>query len=693
MHIFRKSKPVRSTILSSIAFLPSFSLADTITSDHSHTEIHELNPFVVNASLTPRSSQDMLTPTTVVAFDTLEISLAPTLGEALDNQPGVHSTAFGAGASRPVIRGLEGNRLRVMESGVDIGDLSAESPDHAVSLEPFFIERIEVLRGASTLLFGSSAIGGVVNVIDKRIPRTRPLQNASLAAITDYQSASDGWSLGGLTTVSLQDIVVSVSYLDRDHKNYSIPGHSDHDEEPTGILENSFLESKANSVALSWFASGNTRFSIARTTYESQYGVPWHEHGTHQEHEHEGNHEEDKEEESHHEDDEHGISIDLNQSTVDLDFEHTMENSWLNAIEGRLRHVEYDHQELEGDDIGTDFNRESTEARLIATYLTGPNDQGAFGIQWLSLDSMAVGEESLTPDSTTTDTALFLLQDMQINNIRVEGGIRVEHREIQITDDEGYDGWALSGSLGAKIQLTEHWSIGTLFNHAERHPVATELYASGPHAATQQFEIGDSSFGSESANGIDLSLHWDESDLSASLTAFHTDFSDFIYAAPTKDEQHGFRVYQYTQANTTFYGLEATLTWHAWQANNAYFDISFQVDTVNANIEKTNDLLPRIPPLRLGPRVQFGSEDWMINSSILHSFPQDRTSPFEASSDAYTNWSASLLIDLPFQTGNWHLILSGRNLLDEEIRPHTSPLKEVAPAPGRHVKITLSTAF
>lgn len=698
MQLFKnsKSKSATSAILGAIAFIPPCALAETTTSDHSHHQIHELDPFVVSVSLAPRSSRDMLTPTTVVALDKLEIRLAPTLGEVLDDQPGVHSTMFGAGASRPVIRGLEGNRLRVMESGVDIGDLSSDSPDHAVSLEPFFIERIEVLRGASTLLYGSSAIGGVVNVIDKRIPRVLPPQKATLESITDFQSAANGWSFGGLATVSMQDIAVSISYFERDHNDYEIPGHPDHDEEhddeePTGILENSFLESTSSSVAASWFASENTRFSVAWTAYESQYGVPGHEHGTHGEHQED--HEEHEEEHTHHEDDEHGISIDLKQSTVDLEFEHRIENSWLKAIEGRLRHVDYDHQELEREAIGTDFARESTEARLIASYHAGSNKQGAFGIQWFSLDSMAVGEESLTPDSTTIDTALFLLQEIQINNIRVEGGLRAEHREIQITDEDNYNGWATSGSLGAKIQLTENWSIGALFNHAQRHPVATELYAFGPHAATRQFEIGDSSLVSESANGIDISLHLDTSEWSASLTAFYTGFSDFIYAAPAEEQQLGFRVYRYTQADTTFHGLEAEATWHAWHVGDTFFDIGFQADTVYADIEQTSDHPPRIPPLRLGPRVQFGSRNWMINSSVLHSFEQDRTSPFEASSDAYTDWSASLLLDLPFQTGNWHLIVSGRNLLDEEIRPHTSALKEVAPAPGRDVQITLSTFF
>ena len=688
----------RYLLLSAGLFFACKSLPVGGADSHSHSEIHELDPFVVDASLSPRSSRDMLTPATVVASDELETSLAPTIGQLLEGQPGVHSSAFGAGASRPVIRGLEGNRLRVMVSGVDSGDLSADSPDHAAAVEPFFVDRVEVLRGASTLLYGSSAIGGVVNIIDKRIPRQHPGEGSSLEAMVDYQSVAEGWTRGALATVPVDNFVIPAGYLDREHGDYSIPGHPDHDEEhegeePSGVLENSFLQSRVGSLGLSWFPGDRTRVSLAWTTTDSLYGVPGHDHG---EHEHEEPHEEehhDEDDADHDEEHAESVAIDLSQSALDLEAEHRIQGSWIQSIEARVRLIRYEHQELEGDEIGTDFDRESIEARLVATYLAAEDAPGALGLQWAGLDSKVAGEEALTPDSETRDAALFLLQEWQMDNLRIEGGMRAEHRSIDAADRPGYSDWAMSGSLGARVQLRQNWSLGALFTHAGRHPNATELYADGPHAATRQFEIGDAALGVETANGMDLSLHFESELLSASLTAFHTRFSDFIFAAPTEEEREGFPVYRYGQVDADFRGFETELTWHAWHEGEAFFDVGLLMDWVDTDIRGTHEDLPRIPPLRVGASVHFGAERWLVRSSIQRSLKQDDVARFEEPSGAYTNWSAALVLDLPAHQGEWHLVLAGDNLLDEEIRPHTSPIKDVAPRPGRSLRVSLSVGY
>lgn len=718
--------PVLISILSSIFAQAQQPLA-TGAEPQTAREIHDLDPFVVNAALAPRSSRDMLTPTEVLAFQDLALSQQPTLGGLLEGLPGVHASSFGAGANRPVIRGLDGNRLRVMESGVDSGDLSADSPDHAVALEPFFVEQVEVLKGPSTLLYGSSAIGGVVNVIDKRIPRQLPADPVSFEALVGYHSGADGWTAAGIGSVQIDDFIVSFSYLDRDHGNYSIPGtaereHSDehdehgeeahseedphseeehgHEEERIGLLADSFLESESASLAVSWFASGNTRLSMAVTSYDSSYGVPGHMHGGHEhageEHEHHEHHDEDGD----HEHDEHesgeeeeGVRIDLNQWAVDFEFKHTFPHSLFKAIEARFRYVDYEHQELEGEVVGTDFDRESLEARVTASYAMRSDDLGAIGFQWHSLDSKAMGPESLTPESATTDGAVFVIQELNLGDIRLEGGARAEYREISVSGAEDYEDWAASFSFGAKWQIAEAWSVGALVNHSQRHPVATELYAMGPHAATRQFEIGDSSLGVESANGLDLSLHFHSGVWSASLTAFYTAFSDFIYAAPGDEFEDGLRVFRYDQVDVDFYGLEAEVVWHTLHTEDAFFDIGFQLDSVTTDISGSSYHLPRIPPLRVGTEWVLGFEGWLIRSSVLHSFEQEDTAAFEESTEAYTDWSTDLLIELPFRHGDWNLVIGWQNLLNEEIRPHTSPLKDLAPAPGRHLRVHLNVAF
>ena len=698
---------IRPLTLTAALALNTTNLFAGADGEHAHDAIHELDPLVVNATLAPRSSRDMLNPATVVTGDQLEQDLSPTIGAVLDGQPGVHSTAFGAGASRPVIRGLEGFRLKVMESGIDSGDLSPGSPDHAVAIEPFFSERIEVLRGASTLLYGSSAIGGVVNTIDKRIPREQPGDETTLDLMTEYNSASEGWTYGAITQIPVNEFVVSLSYLDRDHNDYDIPGHAeleedhdehgedhdhdhdhdhdeDHDEEEVaGTLENSFLESRIGSVGVSWFPTDKTRLSLAWMSTDSQYGVPGHAH--HEEHdEHEEGEEGDHDEE--------GVYIDMAHSTVDMEFEHELSGSWIQTLEGRIRFVDYDHQEMEGDELGTDFDRESWEARLTATFLTGDAAPGAIGAQLSSLDSKAVGEESLTPESETKDTAIFYLQEWHQENLRIEGGLRAERREIDVPDAD-YSDWAYSYSLGAKIGKAEGWSIGLLYNHAERHPSAQELYAFGPHAATRQFEIGSADLGIESANSIDLSLHYKNDVVSASLTAFYMDFSNFIYASPTGNEMDELPVYQFDQIDTVFKGFESEILWHAFHGENLFVDLGLMADWVDTDIKHSDDHLPRIPPMRIGASATVGSESWVFRTSLRHSFKQDDTALFEEPTASYTNLAASLLIDLPIQKGLWHLVLSVNNLLDEEIRSHTSPLKDVAPAPGRSLRVNLSVAF
>lgn len=669
-----------------------------------HEHVHDLDPFVVDATLAPRNSRDMLNPTTVVTADELERTRAATVGQTLDGQPGVHATAFGAGSNRPVIRGMEGVRLKVMESGLDSGDLSADSPDHATAVEPFFIDRIEVLRGPSTLLFGSSAIGGAVNVIDRRIPRELPGE-ASVEGLISYQSAAEGWTYGALAEVPLEQFVLTASYLNRDHGDYSIPGyaerelddhdeheedehdHDEHDAEAVfGVLENSFLESETASLGLSWFSPDQTRLTLAFQTTDSLYGVPGHAHG-HEEHEDHDDHEEE----------EHGeeevVSIDMKQSILDLELEHQIDGTWLKSLEGRIRYVDYEHQELEGAEIGTDFDRESIELRLVATHANANDDPGAIGVQWSHLDSRAVGEEALTPESETRDFALFIVQEWHFDEFRVEGGFRAEHRDLEAEVTNGYEDWAWSGSLGSRWTVREQLSLGVLLSHSQRHPTATELFANGPHAATRQFEIGDPDLGVEEANGLDLSIQYTSPVLSFGLTGFVSDFSDYIYASPIGDEEDGLPVYQFGQADVRFIGVEAESTWHAWHEEFAWFDVVVFADWVDTDISDSSEELPRIPPVRVGAGVEFGSGLLTFNTRLLRSFEHDDTAMNELPTEAYTNWSASLTVNLPIDNGEWRLLLSGENLLDEEIRVHTSPIKDLAPAPGRHLRITLSAAF
>jgi iron complex outermembrane receptor protein len=665
-------------------------------------EVHDLDPFVVNATTVPRSSRDMLNPASVLTGQELDSKRSATIGETLEGQAGIHASAFGAGASRPIIRGFEGPRIRVMESGIGNGDLSADSPDHAAAVEPFFAERIEILRGPSTLLFGSSAIGGVVNVVDRRIPRNRSEDPWSGELLLDYNSSSDGVTGAGFLSGNLDEISVAVSFLKRDLEDYSIPGpaelhgedetegEEDHhfDEEiPTGVLENSFSKLKTNSIGVSWLPENGTRVSLAWIASDSQYGVPGHEH---EQAEHEGDEDHDERE---HEEGEDSVWIDLKHTSWDFEFEHPIRGAWIETVEGRVRYVDYEHQEMEGDALGTAFANELWEARFTASYAIRDSHPGTLGSQIAYTDSSADGEEALTPPSQTRDASLFILQEWVFNRLRFEAGLRGEYREINAEDRDGYDGLATSVSLGAHYKIGKSWSVGLLLNRSQRHPTSTELYADGPHAATRQFELGNPNLEVETANGVDLSLQFQSALFDFGVTAFYNDFSDYIYAAPTEDVRDGLTVYQFGAVDARFHGMEAQGTWHLFHSEKSYFDLGVLFDWVEADIAGSADNLPRIPPARAGLRAVYAQSLWSVRSTLRHAFKQNDTAPFETLTAAYTDWSVDLSLTLPFTKSKWTLLVTGENLLDEDIRYHTSPIKDVAPLPGRHIRVSMSVVF
>jgi iron complex outermembrane receptor protein len=665
-------------------------------------EVHDLDPFVVNATTVPRSSRDMLNPASVLTGQELDSKRSATIGETLEGQAGIHASAFGAGASRPIIRGFDGPRIRVMESGIGSGDLSADSPDHAVAVEPFFAERIEILRGPSTLLFGSSAIGGVVNVVDRRIPRNRAEDPWSGELLFDYNSSSNGMTGAGFLSGNLDQITVAVSFLKRDFGDYSIPGWAElhdkhetegeedhhHDEEvPTGVLENSFSKLKTGSAGVSWFPENGTRVSLVWIGSDSQYGVPGHEH---QYAEHEGDEDHD---ELGHEEGEDSVWINLKHTSWDFEFEHPIRGAWIETVEGRVRYVNYEHQEMEGDALGTAFANELWEARFTASYAIQDTHPGTLGTQITYMDSSADGEEALMPPSQTRDSSLFILQEWAFNRLRVEAGLRGEYRKINAEDRAGYDGWATSVSLGAHYQIGESWSAGLLLNRSQRHPTSTELYADGPHAATRQFEVGDPDLEGETANGIDLSLQFQSAHFDFGVTAFYNDFSDYIYASPTEDVRDGLNVYQFGAVDARFHGMETQGTWHLFHGEKSYFDLGVLFDWVEADIAGSADNLPRIPPARVGLRAVYGQSFWSVRSTCRYAFEQNDTAPFEIPTAAYMDWSVDLSIAFPFAGSMWNLLVAGENLLDEDIRYHTSPIKDVAPAPGRHIRVSMSVVF
>ncbi len=705
-----------------------FILPLALFSQDPYTPVEDLDPMVVTGNVAPTKSSEVISPVTILTGDDLVRIRSNSLGETLNGSLGIHGTAFGAGASRPVIRGFEGPRVRILESGVESMDVSDTSPDHAVSLEPFFTESIEVVRGPSTLLYGSSAVGGVVNLIDNRIPRDNSIAPVSGGVEGRYHTVSEGYDMMGRFNYTEPNWAIGITGLTRDHKDYDIPGFAesvyqmeaeeaehdedeDHDEgeeheheaeeEVFGTLENSFVKTETSSVAFSWFPSEGQQVSLGYFMMDSQYGVPGHAHHHHED-EHgdedhdEGEHDED---EDHHDEDEHGdeeeemVTIDLEQRKWDVEGAFTFSEGFLETVNFRFAHSDYIHTEFEGDEEGTVFERTGWEARLEAGHRFSETVRGVAGIQYIDSDFSAEGFEAFVPPSETRDFGIFVLEEWTLGDFRPQAGIRWEQRDITANTGQEYDGSALSYSLGTFIPLGSYWNAGVTFARSERHPTATELFADGPHAATRQYEIGDPNLGKEKSNGVDAVLRHLGEVFSGQVSVFYNQFEDYINLAPTGGEEDELPVFQFEAVDARFYGAEVQATWHAYHSPESSLDFTALFDMTRAE-NTTDDVdLPKIPPARLGARGRYSVGGFTVGTTLRYSFEQEDLAPFELPTDAFTEWNADIGYSFIWDGAQMTAFIRADNILDEEIRFHTSAIKDLAPRPGRNFSFGFSAQF
>jgi iron complex outermembrane receptor protein len=651
--------------------------------------VYQLEDFVVSAGPVARPIDDYAVPATTLDAEALRRESGGTLGELLDGQPGVTATGFGAGASRPIIRGFDGPRVRILDSGLEALDVSDTSPDHAVGIEPLLVERVEVLRGPSTLLYGSSAIGGVVNVIGRELPRTPVDPDGYEGSVeTSYDTGSEGKKVLGYTKVGGDNWAFSVTGLTRENDDYEIPGHPElePDEPHSGnTLENSFVETDAYSAGGTWFFGQGSYFGMAYSRYESLYGVPGH------------GHEEDplapppavpEEEEV--------VRIDLDRKRYDMELLLAEPADWIEAARLRFGYTDYEHTELEGDEVGTVFEREGWELRgEIAHTEIGFFDEGVFGVQITDTYSSADGDEAFTPIATTRNQAIFSTQHWHGERLHGDVGARIEQQTVSPEGaNNDYSDVALSLAVSAIWDMTENQTLTLSLQRSQRHPNATELYAEGPHLATEQFELGDEDLELETAYGIDLSYRYNQAAWSGTLSVFYTYFEDYVFAEETGAERDDLPVYQYTAVDASFWGFEGELEYTAHRSEDAELTYRLVADYVRATNEDAGDDLPRTPPLRVGAGVRWEKGAWDMGALLRYSFEQKNIAPGETNTDGYTELSFDIARSIAMG-GKRELTVFAKanNLLDQEIRFHTSFLKEVAPMPGRNLTIGVRYAF
>jgi iron complex outermembrane receptor protein len=663
------------------------------------------------------SERDVLQGTSVVTGEELTRSLAPTIGETLARQPGVSATSFGPAASRPILRGFQGDRIRVLTDGIGSFDASNTSVDHAVVIDPLLAERIEVLRGPAALLFGSSAVGGVVNVIDRRIPRIVPEKGYRLDAIATYGSAADQRSGEAAADVAVTDHIVlhaDGSYLKandlRTGEGYLLspaarraalsqvgqPQEVEEGEEPIDFAGSAALRDRLpNSAIETWTAgvgaaiitdTGNLGLSYSH--YDSLYGVPIRyatEVGQEQE----------------------APRIDMVQNRFDLRGEVQTGGGFLDSLRVRAGYANYRHYELEPNgEIGTAFYNKAFEGRLEAIQAQRGAWRGASGVQISNRIFEADGEEAFLPRNETNQFGVFTLQQLDYGALKAEGGLRYERTDLAARgalDSAFFRGGrafdAVSGSLGASYGLGEAVRVGLNVSRTERTPTAEELFAFGPHAGTQAYEIGNPDFRLEKSWGLEGTLHVHGDGYSFDGSAYYTWFNNYISenliasdaCAGIIGETPDLPCYQFQQRDARYWGLEGDASVRLATFGDTMLNADVLGDYVRATIVDQGPA-PRIPPMRVLGGLEAQGSRFGARAEVEHVFEQDRVAQYETSTPAYTMVNASISFR-PFADERTSILVSANNLFDELARRHSSYLKDFAPLAGRDVRVTLKVGI
>ncbi len=660
----------------------------------------------------PLGATELITPSTQLFGPDLTLRSTSTLGETLNNLPGVSSTYFGPNASRPIIRGLDGDRIRVLQNSGASMDASALSFDHAVPNDPISIERIEVLRGAGALLYGGSAVGGVVNVIDNRIPTEPQFDEkggVSGKADVGYATGNREKSAAVLLETGTNRYTLHADVFSRQSGDVAVPVALDCKKPakpgvPKTIC-NSANDVKGGAVGGSvFFEDGYLGASVS--SYQSDYGTVA----------------------------EDAVTIGMKSNRYALEGElrnlgHATDG-FITSIKGQLSQSDYKHTEFDTGEAGTVFKNKGTDVRLVAKHAKFGQLEGVIGLQTESNRFSADGAEAFAPYSKTSSTALFVVEEMATSWGKLSLGARTE--KVKVTS-EGNAGTANpdnfppasrsfnpnSVALGALVKLSPAWQLTANASHTERAPKDYELYANGPHIATAAWETGNSALGLEKSNSIDLGLAFKQGGNQFAFNAYTSRFSNFIGLASTGNTRSadgefnpadgGLTDAAYNGVRARFIGLEASGTvrffgkggWmddSANQAESQTLDLKLRADAVRATNASTGQALPRIAPMRLGTTLVWGSGPWGARLGFDHALAQNRVPDVgQRATGAYTLWNAALTYKTK-QSGAdllWYARVD--NITDTLAYSATSVLTTTAfpkaPLPGRSLKVGLQVNF
>ena len=644
-----------------------------------------------------RKAGDVLGGLSVLDSEDLAKELRPSIGETLARQPGVTASSFGPTASRPILRGLSGDRIRILTDGIGSFDVSASSPDHAVAINPLTAERIEVLRGPSALLFGSSAIGGVVNVIDRRIPREEPEDRIDVAGLLEYATAAEERSAnlsvdGGVAPHFVVHADGNWSKSDDLRTGGHILTKELRDEAAASafpkIQELADLKGELpNTAAKAWELAGglayvdgpfNAGFSVTR--HDALYGVPIR-----------FSLDPDVEAEA--------PTIDVKQTRYDARAEIPL-SGLFSQVRLRGGYAKYRHNEIEDTgEVASTFNTKGGEGRAEIVQTERSGWGGTSGVQYFNRKVFIVGEEKFLPDSKQRQAGLFTMQSLVKGPLRLEGGFRVEFSKLNAEQDADLgtpelsrDFTTLSASAGGAYEFSPGWRAGLSLSRSARAPSIDELFANGPHAGTQAFEVGDPDLDPEKSVGVEASIRRSGGPLGVTATAYYNHFSNFIFQAPTGAIEDDLPVYQYFQGKADYYGFEVEAEAELGNALGIHWDADMVADYVHAKVKDFGPA-PQIPPFRLLGGISANGGPVEGRLEVEHAFRQNRNAPLETETDAYTLVNAS--VDWHPIEGNKAVVLgiAANNIFDVVARRHSSLLKDYAPLAGRDIRLNARFEF
>ena len=659
-------------------------------------------------------SDQMVVPISILNGRELSLKRENTLAETLNSIPGVSNSSFGPSVGRPMIRGMDSDRVKILQNGVNNLDASNLSSDHGVSIDPLIIEQIDVIRGPATLLYGGGAVGGVVNAIDHRIPKEK-LQGITGRGEVRYGGANLEQSNAAVVDVGTGNFVMHFDAYNRDSKNLRIPGNAISNrlestevwdpaiDDPVGgvseggyaiyptnhgrkKLLNSQSETRGGAVGASMiFDRGYAGVSYAK--HQTKYGSVK----------------------------EPGILLDMDTDRIDFASEIRDLGSFFERAKFRAAYTDYRHHEMGGGEIHSTFKNKGIDGTFELAHAPLMGLKGILGTQFDNGKFDAIGHEAFLPNSKTNSQSLYVYEELPLNQHKMTFGLRHGKHEVE-SKGGGEDAQfgnpsrkkfnTNNAAIGGLYALNEQWSLTGNLSHNERAPSYFELFANGVHTATGTYQEGQSDLKKEKSNGLDGQIRWKSAQDSLTVGAYFNKFSNFIGLLSTNSEGHAHNEAEegteITYLKSTFSGIKAEFKGVELEGKTMLTDyVQFNVrgDYVDAKDKTNGGYVPRISPLKLGAGLKYEFDRFGARLDVLHAFKQDRVASNynyqggkELMTDAYTNVSMMATYKLPTQL-NLEAFTRANNLLDEEIREHTSFLKDIAPMGGRSIMFGLRGEF